>query len=89
MNEIDALDLMRMALATVILCSAPAVGSAIVVGVIVALFQALTQIQEATLTFVPKIIAVFVAMMIGGSFMGAQVYAFSEQVYSRIAVPSK
>lgn len=89
MNEIDALDLMRMALATVILCSAPAVGSALVIGVVVALFQALTQIQEATLTFVPKIIAVFVAMMIGTSFMGAQVYAFSEQVYGRIAAPPK
>ena len=89
MNEVDALDLMRMALATVILCSAPAVGSALVIGVVVALFQALTQIQEATLTFVPKIIAVFVAMMIGASFMGAQVYAFSEQVYGRIAAPPK
>lgn len=89
MNEIDALDLMRMALATVILCSAPAVGSALVIGVVVALFQALTQIQEATLTFVPKIIAVFVAMMIGASFMGAQIYTFSEQVYGRIAAPPK
>ena len=61
MNEVDALDLMRMALATVLLASAPAVGAAMLVGVVVALFQALTQIQEATLTFVPKIIAVFVA----------------------------
>lgn len=89
MNEIDALDLMRMALATVIVCSAPAVGSALVIGLVVALFQALTQIQEATLTFVPKIIAVFVAMMIGGSFMGGQVFTFSEQVYGRIAASSK
>jgi len=36
---------------------------------------------------VPKIIAVFVAMMISGSFVGAQIYAFSEQVYARIAEP--
>lgn len=89
MNEVDALDLMRLALTTVILGSAPAVGAAIVVGVAVALFQALTQIQEATLTFVPKIIAVFVAMMISGSFIGAQVYTFSEQVYGRIANPAR
>lgn len=85
MNEVDALDLMRLALTTVILGSAPAVGAAMAVGVVVALFQALTQVQEATLTFVPKIIAVFVAMMIGGSFVGGQVYTFSEQVYGRIA----
>ncbi|MCB1041177.1 MAG: flagellar biosynthetic protein FliQ [Methylobacteriaceae bacterium] len=89
MNEVDALDLMRMALATVLLASAPAVGAAMLVGVVVALFQALTQIQEATLTFVPKIIAVFVAMMISGSFIGAQVYTFSEHVYGRIAGPTK
>ena len=85
MNEADALDLMRMALATVLMGCAPAVGAAMVVGILVALFQALTQIQEATLTFAPKIIAVFVALMISGSFVGAQVYAFSEQTYQRIA----
>lgn len=89
MNEADALDLMRMALATVIMGSAPAVGAAMLVGIVVALFQALTQIQEATLTFVPKIIAVFVALMIGGSFVGAQVHAFSEQTYARIASVAK
>lgn len=89
MSEVDALDLMRMALMTVIIGSAPAVGAAMVVGISVALFQALTQIQEATLAFVPKIIAVFVALMISGSFVGAQIFAFSEQVYGRIAEPGR
>ena len=89
MTEADALDLMRLALTTVLIASAPAVGAAMGVGITVALFQALTQIQEATLTFVPKIIAVFVALIVGGSFVGAQVYAFSENVYGRIAGPTK
>ena len=84
-DGVSAMRRMRMALATVLMGCAPAVGAAMVVGILVALFQALTQIQEATLTFVPKIIAVFVALMISGSFVGAQVYAFSEQTYQRIA----
>lgn len=89
MNETEALDLMRYALTTVILGSAPAVGAAMMVGVVIALFQALTQIQEATLTFVPKILAVFVAMMLSASFVGAQVFSFSETAYSRIATPNR
>ncbi len=89
MNEIDALDLMRLALTTVILGSAPAVGAAMTIGILVALFQALTQIQEATLTFVPKIIAVFVALIISGSYVGGQVYRFSEHAYARIANPAR
>lgn len=89
MNEAAALDLMRLALTTVIAASAPAVGAAMTVGIVIAVFQALTQIQEATLTFVPKIIAVFVALMISASFIGSQVYTFSESVYGRIASPGR
>lgn len=84
MNEADALELMRAAVWTVIVASGPAVGAAMIVGLTIALLQALTQVQEATLTFVPKILAVFLAMMIASSFVGAQVFAFSEQVYARI-----
>lgn len=85
MNEADALELLRAALWTVIVVSAPAVLAAMVVGVVIALFQALTQVQEATLTFVPKIVAVFIALMVAAPFIGGQVYAFSEQTFARIA----
>ena len=85
----DAIDLARNALWVVIVGSGPAVIAAMVIGIIIALFQALTQIQEATLTFVPKIIAVFVALMISASFIGGQVYTFSESVYGRIASPGR
>lgn len=84
MNEADALELLRAAIWTIILGSGPAVAAAMIVGFIIALFQALTQIQEATLTFVPKIIAVFIALAIGAPFIGGQIYSFTERVYARI-----
>ncbi len=84
MNEADALELARSAIWTVLVVSGPAVGAAMIVGIIIALFQALTQIQEMTLTFVPKIIVVLAVLTIGASFIGSQVYVFTEQVYSRI-----
>lgn len=84
MNEADALELTRTAVWTIIIVSGPAVGAAMLVGVGVALFQALTQIQEMTLTFVPKIVIVLVALTIAASFIGGQMYVFTEQVYSRI-----
>ena len=56
MNEGDALDLIQSAIWMVIVGAGPAVGAAMVVGVVIALLQALTQVQEMTLTFVPKIV---------------------------------
>ncbi len=84
MNEADALEIVRAAIWTIILGSGPAVGAAMCIGIIIALFQALTQIQEMTLTFVPKIIAVFVVLTLSAPFIGGQIYAFTEGIYSRI-----
>jgi len=84
MNEADALELMRSAIWTVLVVSGPAIGAAMVVGIIIALFQALTQIQEMTLTFVPKILVVFAVLMISASFIGSEIYVFTQQAYSRI-----
>jgi len=84
MNEADALDLLRASIWTVLVVTGPAVGAAMVIGVVIALFQALTQIQEATLTFVPKIVIVLVALAFSGPLIGAQIYAFTEQVYGRV-----
>ena len=84
MNEADALELLRAAIWTIIIASGPAVGAAMLVGTIIALIQALTQIQEVTLTFVPKIIVILVVVAISGSFMGAHLSTFTELVYSRI-----
>jgi flagellar biosynthesis protein FliQ len=80
MNEIDALELVRAAIWTIIV----AVAAAMFVGLVIALLQALTQVQEVTLTFVPKIIAIFVALILGAPFVGGQIHTFTALVYSRI-----
>jgi flagellar biosynthetic protein FliQ len=84
MNEADALDLVQSAIWTIIVASGPAVGAAMVVGVVIALLQALTQIQEITLTFIPKIVVILVVITLTAPFIGAQVYAFTEEVYAHI-----
>jgi flagellar biosynthetic protein FliQ len=84
MNEADALDLIQAAIWTIIVGSGPAVAAAMAVGVIVALIQALTQVQEMTLTFVPKIIVIFAVISLTAPFIGGQVYTFTEMVYGRI-----
>ncbi|MVA24886.1 flagellar biosynthesis protein FliQ [Agrobacterium vitis] len=84
MNEADALDIMRAAVWTVLVASGPAVLAAMIVGVVVALIQALTQIQEMTLTFVPKIVAIMVTIGISAPFVGSQISIFANLVFSRV-----
>ncbi|MBI1867114.1 MAG: flagellar biosynthesis protein FliQ [Methylocystis sp.] len=84
MNEADALEIIQRAIMTVLVVSGPIVGAAMIVGLAIALIQALTQVQEMTLTFVPKIVAILVALSLAAPFIGARINAFAEQVYSRI-----
>lgn len=84
MNEADALAIVQHAVWTVIVAAGPAVVAAMLVGLVVALFQALTQIQEMTLTFVPKIVAVLFVTALTASFIGAQIFTFTAEVYAHI-----
>lgn len=84
MNEADALDIMRNAIWTILIAAGPAVLAGMVVGVSIALIQALTQVQEMTLTFVPKIVAVMVVIGLSASFIGGQIALFADLVFSRI-----
>jgi flagellar biosynthetic protein FliQ len=84
MNEIDALDMLRAALWTVLVVSAPGVLAAMVIGLAIALLQALTQVQEMTLTFVPKIIAIFVAIVLAAPLMGGELQSLTNLVFARI-----
>jgi flagellar biosynthetic protein FliQ len=84
MNEADAIEILQKAIWTIMIGAGPSVAVGMVVGLTVALFQALTQIQEASLTFVPKIVAVFLVTTLTASFMGGQIYTFTEQTYARI-----
>ena len=84
MNEADALDLVQRTVWTILIASSPAVVAAMIVGLTISLLQALTQIQEMTLTFVPKIVAIFFALILGATFMGAQIAALAQNAFSRI-----
>lgn len=84
MNEADALDIVQYAIWTVLTAAGPSVAVAMVVGIVIALIQALTQVQEITLTFVPKIVAILVVVAFSGSFIGGQISAFSNVIFQRI-----
>jgi flagellar biosynthesis protein FliQ len=84
MNEADALEIVQYAIWTVLVASGPAVIVAMVVGVGIALVQALTQVQEITLTFVPKIVAILLAVAFSGPFVGAQISSFTTVIFQRI-----
>jgi flagellar biosynthesis protein FliQ len=87
MNQAEALDIIHLAIWTAIVASAPAIGVAMAVGIFISLLQALTQIQEVTLTFVPKILAILLVLWATAPLIGAVIYTFTEQVYSRIEQP--
>lgn len=85
MNGLEVLDFGRDALWTTVIMCTPAMIAGLVVGLVIAFFQALTQIQEMTLVFVPKILAIFAALLIFLPLMGASLAAFSEQIFTRIS----
>ena len=76
MNEADALDIVQFAIWTVLTAAGPAVAVAMIVGIGIALVQALTQIQEITLTFVPKIVAILLVVAFSGPYIGGQISSF-------------
>jgi flagellar biosynthetic protein FliQ len=84
MNEADALEIVHRTIVTILLVSGPLVGAAMIVGVLVALLQALTQVQEMTLTFVPKIVAMIAVLGLSAPFIGSKVNTLAQFVYARI-----
>jgi len=83
-NAEQVFDILREAmLVTLIICGPPmAIG--LVVGIVISLIQAMTQIQEMTLTFVPKLIVLFVTMIIFMPFMLATIIKFTEYIFDQI-----
>lgn len=84
MTGAEVLDVARDGIWVLIIASSPMMIVGLVVGVIIALFQALTQIQEMTLVFVPKILAIFVTMLVALPFMGATLGAYMDQIATLI-----
>lgn len=81
MNGDLAIQIGREALAMVMLVSAPMLGLGLIVGILVSIFQATTQIQEQTLAFIPKIIAVFLAILIFGPWMLSLMVDYTQQIF--------
>lgn len=79
------LDIARDAIFTIVIVSAPLLLISLIVGLIISIFQTVTSIQEQTLTFVPKILAVFVAMMLFGSWMMNTMIEFMQTLWSNFS----
>lgn len=86
MTEAEAIDIVRDALFTTIIVSLPLMLIALVVGLAISLFQALTQLQEQTLTFVPKVLIMFTAMVFLMPYMNGHLKTFTEGIFDKIIV---
>jgi flagellar biosynthetic protein FliQ len=86
MSGAEVLDISREGVWVLIIASLPMMLVGLVVGVVIALFQALTQIQEMTLVFVPKIIAIFITMLIALPFLGATMAGYMDRIVDLIIV---
>ena len=80
----EVLDVARDAILTLVFVSAPLMLVGLAVGVAISLFQALTQIQEQTLIFVPKILAIFVTLLLALPFMADSLHGHMMRISSRI-----
>jgi flagellar biosynthesis protein FliQ len=85
MSSEMVLQIAQDAVYTILMVIAPVAGVALVVGLLVSIFQATTQIQEQTLAFVPKIIAVFLTLLIAGSWMLQKVVDFTQGLLGNLS----
>ena len=84
MTGAEVLDIARDAIMTLVLVASPLMLVGLLVGVVISLFQALTQIQEMTLTFVPKILVIFVSLLVLMPFMLSTLVEFTQSLFARI-----
>lgn len=87
MTGAEALDIARDSIWVLILVAGPAMLTALLVGTIIGILQALTQVQEATIVFVPKIVAVFLVVLLMLPFMAQQLGGYMTEMFARIAAP--
>ena len=84
MNEVEVIDIARDAMMTMLLVAAPVLLVGLVVGLVVSVFQTLTHIQEMTLTFIPKIVAVFGVALLAMPWMLRHLTEFTERLMDKI-----
>ncbi|MAZ02230.1 MAG: flagellar biosynthetic protein FliQ [Sneathiella sp.] len=85
MSPTDVVDVVREAIWVLLAVAAPVMLVALGVGLVIALIQALTQVQEMTLVFVPKILAIFLSLIIFMPFMISSMIGLMEQIAQRIS----
>ncbi len=85
MNDADVIELLQSAVWASCLVAGPMVIPAMVTGIVVAMLQAVTQVQESTLTFVPKMAVAVLAAFAASSLMGSQLMLLTERTYGWIA----
>ena len=81
----ETIDFAREAIWVLLEIAAPAMVTALVVGLVIGLLQAITQVQEMTLVFVPKIIAIFIVLLIALPFAGQAMWGLMNNIATRIA----
>ncbi len=84
MTDQVVVSIARDAVLTILLVAGPALGIGMLVGLLVSIFQATTQIQEQTLTFIPKIVAVLVSLVIFGPWMIRRLVDFAQRLLSEL-----
>ncbi|MBS1982972.1 MAG: flagellar biosynthesis protein FliQ [Bdellovibrionales bacterium] len=84
MNDAWAIDLVKISLQTLLMVAGPLLAVALVVGLLVSIFQALTQINESTLSFIPKILAIGGAILIFGPWMIRIMTSFTQNLYENM-----
>ncbi|MDF2542253.1 MAG: putative rane protein [Herbinix sp.] len=82
MNEVIIIDIARQALYLILKTAAPMLLASLVVGLIISILQTVTSIQEQTLTFVPKLIAVFLVLMLAGGWVLNSIKDFMIELFS-------
>jgi flagellar biosynthetic protein FliQ len=84
MTETQTYDIISATVWAVLLASGPVLGVALAIGLVIAFFQALTQIQEMTLTFVPKIVMIFVTLLAATPFMYTTLKNLSDTIFDLV-----
>lgn len=85
MNEAEVMDIIREGMIVLIKVSAPPLLAGMAIGLVISVFQTLTQIQEMTLTFVPKVLVVFISLLIFMPFMLHEVIDYTHMVMDKVA----
>lgn len=85
MSSAEVIDIAREALWLIIKCSAPLLLVSLVVGLVISIFQTVTSIQEQTLTFVPKILSIFITLILCGGWIMDNIVTFMARLFEKFS----